>query len=295
MCNHRHPLGGRNFESFSEDPLLAGKLAAQGVQGLESVGVSATIKHFAANEQETQRLTVDEEIGERALREIYLKPFEIAIKEGKPGAVMTAYNLVNGHHADSHHFLLKQVLRGEWGWDGLVMSDWGGVNSTVDSLNAGLDLEMPGPSRWRKTEDVVAAIKEGKLTEATIDERALHVLHFIQRQGCFEDPTIPDEQAINKPEHQTLIREAGAKGIVLLKNDGGILPLTKGNVKGKKIALLGYAKEALIHGGGSASVNAHYRVTPFHALHNAYKDLGVEFTYAKGNRIPPSRSYGTQH
>ncbi|KAH7333501.1 thermostable beta-glucosidase B [Rhexocercosporidium sp. MPI-PUGE-AT-0058] len=282
MCTHRHPLGGRNFESFSEDPFLAGKLAAQIVQGLESVGISATVKHFAANEQETQRLTVDEEISERALREIYLKPFETAVKEGKPGAVMTAYNLVNGHHADSNPFLLKQVLRGDWGWDGLVMSDWGGVNSTADSLNAGLDLEMPGPTRWRKTEDVVAAIKEGKLTEAIVDERALHVLRFLDRQRSFEDPTIPDEQAINKPEHQALIREAGAKGIVLLKNDGGVLPLTKDKVKGKKIALLGYANEALIHGGGSASVNAHYRVTPFDALSNAYKDEGVEFTFAKG-------------
>ncbi|CRK31672.1 hypothetical protein BN1708_018817, partial [Verticillium longisporum] len=125
MCIQRHPLGGRNFESFSEDPFLSGKLAARNVEGVQSTGVSATIKHFAANEQETQRLSVDEEISERALREIYLKPFEIAIKEANPGAVMTAYNQVNGHHADSHPFLLKRVLRGDWKWDGLVMSDWG--------------------------------------------------------------------------------------------------------------------------------------------------------------------------
>ncbi|KAF3356352.1 hypothetical protein VdG1_06446 [Verticillium dahliae VDG1] len=281
MCIQRHPLGGRNFESFSEDPLLSGKLAARNVEGVQSTGVSATIKHFAANEQETQRLSVDEEISERALREIYLKPFEIAIKEANPGAVMTAYNQVNGHHADSHPFLLKRVLRGDWKWDGLVMSDWGGVNSTADSLNAGLDLEMPGPTRWRKVEDVLAAVKAGKLTEETINDRALHVLRFLERQKVFEDPTIPDETAVNKPEHQALIREAGGKGIVLLKNEGSVLPLTKEKVKGKKIALLGYAKEGLAHGGGSASVNAHYKITPYDALKEAFGD-DVEITYSKG-------------
>lgn len=130
MCNHRHPLGGRNFESFSEDPLLAGKLAAQYVIGLQEKGVAGTCKHFAANEQETDRLTVNEIISERALREIYLKPFEIAVKEANPWAFMTSYNQINGTHADASKFLLEKVLRGEWGWKGLVMSDWGGTNST---------------------------------------------------------------------------------------------------------------------------------------------------------------------
>ncbi|KAF4968983.1 hypothetical protein FZEAL_10311 [Fusarium zealandicum] len=281
MCLHRHPLGGRNFESFSEDPFLTGKMAARVVEGLQEAGVSATIKHFAVNEQETDRLTVDETVSERALRELYLRPFEIAVKEAKPWAVMTAYNMINGHHADSHPFLLKKVLRGDWGWEGLVMSDWGGVNSTPDSLEAGLDLEMPGPTRWRKTEDVIAAIKAGKTSEKTIDERAARVLQFLERLRCFEDPTIPDEKAINKPEHQALIREAGSKGIVLLKNQDQILPLSKDKVKGKKIALLGHAKIGLAHGGGSASVNAHYKVTPWDAMHEALGD-SVEFSYAKG-------------
>ncbi|KAF4987769.1 hypothetical protein FDECE_15307 [Fusarium decemcellulare] len=281
MCLHRHPLGGRNFESFSEDPLLTGKMAARVVEGLQDKGVSATVKHFAVNEQETDRLTVDETVSERALRELYLRPFEIAVKEAKPWAVMTSYNLVNGHHADSHPFLLKKVLRGDWGWDGLVMSDWGGTNSTPDSLEAGLDLEMPGPTRWRNPEDVVAAVKAGKVTEKTIDERAARVLHFLERLKCFEDPSIPDERAINKPEHQALIREAGSKGIVLLKNQDKILPLSKDKVKGKKIALLGHAKTGLAHGGGSASVNAHYKVTPWDALHEALGD-SVEFSCAKG-------------
>lgn len=281
MCMHRHPLGGRNFESFSEDPFLTGKMAAQVVTGIQDHGVSATIKHFAVNEQETERLDVDETVSERALREIYLKPFEIAVKEAKPWAVMTAYNQVNGHHADSSPFLLQKVLRGDWGWDGLVMSDWGGTNSTAASLNAGLDLEMPGPTRWRKVEDVVKAVKAGEVTEKTIDERALRVLGFLKRLGCFEDPTIPDEKAINKPEHQALIREAGSKGIVLLKNQGNVLPLSKNKVKGKKIALLGHAKTGMAHGGGSASLNAHYRITPWDALHEALGN-DVQFSYAKG-------------
>ncbi|KAH7001444.1 family 3 glycoside hydrolase [Ilyonectria destructans] len=290
MCLHRHPLGGRNFESFSEDPLLTGKMAARVVEGLQEEGVAATVKHFAVNEQETDRLTVDETVDERTLRELYLRPFEIAVKEAKPWAVMTAYNKVNGHHADSHPFTLKQVLRGEWGWDGLVMSDWGGVNSTAESLDAGLDLEMPGPTRWRKYEDVIAAIKEGKITEKTIDERATQVLMFLERLKCFEDATIPAEQAIDKPEHRALIREAGSKGIVLLKNEDQVLPLSKDKVKGKKIALLGHAKIGLAHGGGSASLNAHYKVTPWDAMHTALGD-SVEFSYAKGahtfRTLPP--------
>ena len=281
ICIHRHPLGGRNFESFSEDPFLTGTLATQYVNGVESTGVSATVKHFAGNEQETERLSVKETISERALREIYLRPFELAIKNGKPGAVMTAYNIVNGDHCDSNSFLLNQVLRGEWGWDGLLMSDWGGVNSTVESIKTGLDLEMPGPTRWRKVDEVVAAVKAGKISEETINQRAMRILRFLERQKCFTDPSIPKEQAVNKPEHQALIREVGSKGIVLLKNDG-ILPLTKEKLRNKKVALLGYAKQALLHGGGSASVNPHYKVSPWDALHEAFKGENVEFAFAKG-------------
>ncbi|OJJ62856.1 hypothetical protein ASPSYDRAFT_144320 [Aspergillus sydowii CBS 593.65] len=281
VCIHRHPLGGRNFESFSEDPFLAGKLAAQYIHGLQDKGVAATIKHYAVNEQETCRFTVNEHVAERALREIYLKPFEIAIKESQPLAVMTAYNLVNGTHADSHEFLLRKILREQWGWKGLAMSDWGGTNSTVESLNAGLDLEMPGPTRWRKVDEVVAAVKSGAVSEKTIDERARNVLELLAKLNCFEDPTIPDERAIILPEHQKLIRSVGSQGLVLLKNDGAILPLKKEKLAKKKVALLGFAREALIHGGGSASVNAHYRVTPEEGLRAALGD-SVEFEYAKG-------------
>ncbi|KAI0023681.1 family 3 glycoside hydrolase [Xylariomycetidae sp. FL0641] len=280
-CIHRHPLGGRNFESFSEDPFLAGKLASQVIQGCQSRGVAATIKHFAANEQETDRFTVDETVSERALREIYMRPFEIAIKESKPWAVMTAYNSVNGQHCDSNQFMLQQVLRGEWGWKGLIMSDWGGTNSTAEAINAGLDLEMPGPALRRKVPDVVAAVKEGKVSESTINDRVRAVLWLLEKLKAFEDPVIPPEQAINKPEHQKLIRETGAHGAVLLKNDNSILPLSKEKVKGKKIALVGLAKEPLAHGGGSASVNAHYKIAPFDALQTVLGD-SAELVYAKG-------------
>jgi beta-glucosidase len=281
MCNHRHPLGGRNFESFSEDPLLAGKMAANIVKGIQKQGIAATIKHFTANEQETDRLTVDEIVSERALREIYMKPFEITVKEANPWGVMTAYNKVNGIHADSHTFLLKQVLRGEWRWDGLVMSDWGGTNSTADSLNAGLDLEMPGPTRFRSLEAVTEAVKKGEVTEQTINERAKNVLNLIEKVGGFENPEIPPEKSIINPAHSKLIREVAGQGITLLKNDGNILPLRREDAIGKTIGLFGLAKEALIHGGGSASLNAHYRITPEDGLKAAYGDT-VQFKYAKG-------------
>lgn len=287
VCLHRHPLGGRNFESFSEDPLLAGKLAAAYIRGLQDKGVGATIKHFAANEQETARFTVNETISERALRELYLKPFEIAIKESNPWAVMTSYNLVNGTHADSSEFLLKKVLRGDWGWKGLVMSDWGGTNSTAESINAGLDLEMPGPTRWRKIEDVKAAIAAGKTSEEAVTDRARNVLELLVKIRQFEDPITPPEQAINRPSTQELIRKVGGTGAVLLKNKGSVLPLKKENLPKKKIALLGHAKDSLIHGGGSASVNAHYKITPYEGLKEAIGD-DVELVYAKGEHLPTS-------
>ncbi|KAJ5099892.1 hypothetical protein N7532_006893 [Penicillium argentinense] len=280
VCIHRHPLGGRNFESFSEDPFLAGKLAAQVIHGLQHRGVSATIKHFVANEQETARTTVDEIISERALREIYLRPFEIAIREAHPWAVMTAYNCVNGTHCDSNEWLLKSVLRGEWKWDGLVISDWGGTNSVSDALNAGLDLEMPGPPRKRKFTAIMDALEQGTLTQAKIDERARSIIRFATKIRALADND-KKEIAVNGAEDRAFIREAGARGIVLLKNEQSILPLSKRELAGKKVALIGLAKDALAHGGGSASVNTYYRVTPWEGLQAAL-GADVELLYSKG-------------
>lgn len=280
MCIHRHPLGGRNFESYSEDPFLTGKMSSQVIQGLQSKGVAATIKHFVANEQETARTTVDETISERALREIYLRPFEIAVKEAKPWSVMTAYNLVNGTHCDANKWLLQDVLRGNWKWEGMVMSDWGGTNSVADALNAGLDLEMPGPPRIRKLPLMLAAIEKGEITSETLDARVRTVLKLAHKLEALEKEAGPVENG-DRIEHRKLIRDAGARGMVLLKNDDNILPLTKEKVKGKKIALIGFSKHALAHGGGSASVNSYYRVTPEEGLRSALGDE-VEFTHAKG-------------
>jgi len=282
VCPHRHVLGGRNFESFSEDPLLAGVMAASYVKGVQEKGVGATVKHFAVNEQETKRFTMNANVSDRALREIYLKPFEIAVKEAQPWAIMSSYNLVNGTHADMNEYLLKTVLRENWGFDGLVMSDWGGVNSTVESLKAGLDLEMPGPTIRRKIEDVKAAINAGKLSVDVIDQRVSAVLTLLQRTGRFENPEVEEEQAIDRPEHRAAIREAGGKGITLLKNEDNILPLKSGHLG--KVAVLGLSKTALAHGGGSASVNAHYKITPWEALQSAIGDR-AELLYAEGARV----------
>ncbi|KAK4234059.1 putative thermostable beta-glucosidase, partial [Achaetomium macrosporum] len=247
----------------------------------EDGGVAACIKHFVANEQETDRMTVDEAIGERALREIYLRPFETAVREARPWSLMTAYNLVNGVHCDGHDWLLRDVLRGEWEWDGAIISDWGGTNLVTGSINAGLDIEMPGPARVRTPSAVRAALEAGEVTKETINERAAALLKLIHRVGGFEqDYSGPSstERAEDRPEHPALIREAG---MVLLKNEGQVLPLTKEKVRGEKIALVGLAKDALAHGSGSASVNAHYKITPWDGVHAALGDR-AEFVYAKG-------------
>ncbi|KAH7139922.1 glycoside hydrolase superfamily [Dactylonectria estremocensis] len=281
VCIHRHPLGGRNFESYSEDPFLSGRLGAQMIRGVQSHGVAATIKHFVANEQETARFTVNEKISQRALREIYLRPFEIAIKESSPWAVMTAYNHVNGTHCDANDWLLKDVLRGQWGWQGLVMSDWGGTNTVAEGLRAGLDLEMPGPPRARKMAHVSAALDRGTLTVSEIDDRVRTLLRFLDQVGAFAKIPEPLPQAVDRPEHRALIRDAGARGIVLLKNEGGLLPITPSSVAGKTIALIGFAKDCLAHGGGSAAVNAHYKITPWEGLKAALGNE-IQLVYAKG-------------
>ncbi|CAK7227496.1 hypothetical protein SBRCBS47491_006587 [Sporothrix bragantina] len=217
-------------------------MASQVVQGIQSRGVAATLKHFVANEQETGRMTIDTTISERTLREVYLRPFEIAVKEARPWAIMTAYNKVNGDHCDSSRSLLTRVLRGDWGWDGLVMSDWGGTNSLIEGLNAGTDLEMPSPPRWRQAVRVHEAITRGQLTEETISTRVCAVIRLLHQVGAF----IPDrskgvETSNDRPEDRALIREAGAKGCVLLKNEKGVLLLTLDKARGKTIAVIGQA------------------------------------------------------
>ncbi|KAL3450806.1 glycoside hydrolase superfamily [Aspergillus insuetus] len=286
VCGHRDPRGGRNFESFSEDPYLAGELATEYISGLQGEGIAATIKHYACNEQETRRFTINAQVTERALREIYLKPFEIAVKKAKPWALMTSFNIINGKHADLNSHLLD-ILR-QWGFDGLVMSDWGGVNSVAPSLNAGVDLEMPGPPTQYTAKKVAEALASGAVSEQTLDRRVEALLRLLERTGKFANPEIPEETSVDLLEHHRMIRQAGAEGMVLLKNENNILPIDKNKVK--SIALLGLAKEYLGHGGGSAQVNSHRKITPYEAFQEALGST-VELRYAEGAKatrnLPP--------
>ena len=261
---HRSPLNGRNFECYSEDPHLASRMAVAYIEGLQSQGVSACVKHFAGNNSEFERNSISSEIGERALREIYLPAFEAATREAGSWTLMAAYNKLNGTFCSENPELLTRILKEEWGWDGLVMSDWFATHSTAEAADAGLDLEMPGPTQWRG-EKLVAAVREGEVPEAIIDDEATRVLHLIERSGAFEHPDIPEEQSIDRPEHRAVIRRAGAEGIVLLKNEDGALPLNPAGLK--RVAVIGpNARTARIMGGGSARVNAHYAVTPLEGL-----------------------------
>ncbi|KAF3906394.1 Beta-glucosidase [Dactylellina cionopaga] len=220
VCLHRSPLGGRNFESFSEDPLLTGKLAAAYINGLQGGGVAATIKHFVANEQETLRMQIDSIVEERALRELYLKPFEITIRDADPWALMSSYNLINGLHADMNPFTLRKVLREEWKYKGAVISDWGGTNSTVESIKSGCDLEMPGPAKMRgKT--LKDALDRGDVSIQDIDESVERILRLLKRTGRFEaPPEEPEEKTIDTEESRQLIKAAGIEGRKVLFAQG---------------------------------------------------------------------------
>ncbi|KAF2836567.1 glycoside hydrolase family 3 protein [Patellaria atrata CBS 101060] len=263
VCMHRSPLGGRNFESFSEDPFLTGKLAASYIRGLQSKKVAATIKHFVANEQETERMRIDSIVSERALREIYLKPFEIAVRESSPWALMSSYNLINGVHADQNEHTLKDILRGEWKYDGMVMSDWTGTNSTAEALLAGCDLEMPMGPKTKRGKHMLKAIAEGKLTCFDIERAASNVLYLVDRTKGLNGPPETAERADDRAETRQLIRQAGVEGLTLLKNENETLPIRNANT----IAIIGpNAKRAIAGGGGSASLNPYYTTTPFDGI-----------------------------
>lgn len=260
----RSPLGGRNFECFSEDPYLSARLAVAYITGLQREGVGASIKHYVCNDEEFERFTISSEVRERPLREIYLQPFQAAVREAHPWTIMAAYNLVNGIAASENPYLLTEILRHEWGFDGAVISDWFfSVKSTAASVNAGLDLEMPTP-RFRG-EKLLAAVERGEVAEATLDTSVRRLLQLLIKAGCFEHPEAAPEQDTNLPEHRALIREAGAEGIVLLKNEASILPLQREQLT--SIAVIGpNTQVAQIMGGGSAQVNAHYAITPFEGI-----------------------------
>ncbi|KAH3997005.1 beta-glucosidase [Parastagonospora nodorum] len=277
ICMHRSPLGGRNFESYSEDPFLTGKLAASYVRGLQSKGIAATIKHFVGNEQETERQAYDAIIAERPLREIYLKPFEIAVREASPWALMSAYNMVNGQHADEYVHSIKEILRGEWGWEGTIISDWTGTYATAPSIKSGVDIEMPGPSKWRKFEQVKECLDNGELDVEDVEEAAARVLYLVERTKGLNNMTPEEpEKSIDNPETRALILQAGIEGLTLLKNEGNVLPIKNA----KKVAMIGpNVKRSIASGGGSAGLNPYYKTTPWDGVQNRFKG---EVTFAQG-------------
>ena len=245
----RNPLCGRSFEYFSEDPYLAGKLAAGYIRGIQSKGVAACPKHFAVNSQETRRMASDSIVDERTLREIYLTGFEIAVKEGHPRSIMSSYNLVNGTYANENKHLLMEILRGEWGFDGAVITDWGGSNDHALGVKNGSTLEMPAPG-GDSVRELLAAVESGKISESDIDARLSELLPLVFDTKAALDAA-PRE--FDAAAHHALARRAAAESLVLLKNEGSLLPLAAGS----KVAVLGdFAKNPRYQGAGSSMVNS---------------------------------------
>ena len=245
----RNPLCGRSFEYFSEDPYLAGKLAAGYIRGIQSKGVAACPKHFAVNSQETRRMASDSIVDERTLREIYLTGFEIAVKEGHPRSIMSSYNLVNGTYANENKHLLMEILRGEWGFDGAVITDWGGSNDHALGVKNGSTLEMPAPG-GDSVRELLAAVESGKISESDIDARLSELLPLVFDTKAALDAA-PRE--FDAAAHHALARRAAAESLVLLKNEGSLLPLAAG----AKVAVIGdFAKNPRYQGAGSSMVNS---------------------------------------
>lgn len=284
---HRSPLAGRNFECYSEDPYLSGALAAGFVRGLQSQGVAPTVKHFVANDAEFQRHTISSVVDERTLRELYLLPFEMAVRDGGALGIMTSYNRLNGKYLTCRPEILDGILRDEWGFEGFVLTDWDAFVDTVESGQAGLDLEMPGPPRAFGPQ-LAQAVRDGLVPEHALDAKVRRFLTVMDRLGALPEDTpgpgdgtggrvgagggvtdgaIDDgagERSEDRPEDRALAREAAAAGMVLLRNDG-VLPLDPKQLR--RVAVIGMgAARAQIMGGGSAEVRAHYRVTPLEAI-----------------------------
>ncbi|KAK7413388.1 hypothetical protein QQX98_007765 [Neonectria punicea] len=292
MCIHRHPLGGRNFESFSEDPYLTGKMATAHVRGLQSRGVGATPKHFVANDQETKRFKTNAHIDPRALREVYLLPFQMMVRESDPWCMMTAYNKVNGHHCDTSKELLVDIARNEWNWGGVFMSDWGGTTSTAASINNGLDLEMPGPPFRRSMKNLEGPLKEGQVDLKRVDESITRILHLLEKAGRFENAPDDPEYCREDPSTRNLLLEAASAGIVMLKNDSDVLPLKPEVVK--RLAIVGpNAKRVVAGGGGSSYIKAPYWTSVFESTDREFRAAGTEVVFhsgAKVNRYLPTPS-----
>ncbi len=275
---HRSPLAGRNFECYAEDPLLSGRLAAAFVRGVQGQGVATTVKHLVGNDAEHQRYTMSSDIDDRALREIYLRPFEMAVREGGSLGVMTSYNRVNGRWCTERPDLLRDILRTEWGFEGFVVTDWFGVTGTAASAEAGVDLEMPGPGRAFGPA-LAAAVRAGDVDEKLVDAQVTRMLSVFERVGALDDDGPGEETAVDDPAHRAVARRAASEAIVLLANDG-LLPLDRADLR--TVAVIGpNADRTEIMGGGSASLRAHYLVTPLAALTDALGD-GITVVHEPG-------------
>jgi len=278
----RIPNGGRNFESYGEDPFLASRMAVNYIEGLQKEGVAATVKHFAANNQEHERMFVDAQISERALNEIYLPAFKAAVQEANVLCVMNAYNKINGHFASENDFLLKEKLKKEWGFTGMVMSDWGAVHSSIPTANGAMDLEMP-EGEFLNQKTLLPAIKNGEVKESAIDEKVRRTLRTIFRLGLFEKPSLKDSFTPGTRENREAAFLAAREGIVLLKNETNILPLDFSSLK--SIAVIGpNADRCRTGGGGSSQVDPLEAPTPLAILKENF-GAKVKINYAAGVRL----------
>jgi beta-glucosidase len=283
---HRTPLGGRNGEYMSEDPYLAARLAVAYIQGMQSNGISACIKHFACNNQETDRMGVNVIVSERALREIYLPAFEAGVKEGHVLSVMSSYNLVNGKHSSANPYLLKEILKKEWGFDGLVMSDWGGVHE-ADVVQDGNDLEMPTGANMT-VPNLKAALANGSVMQAAVDDSVHRILRTVIRVGLLDGPMHPDATKVNSPAHSALALEVAEKGIVLLKNQKNILPLDS---EIKSIAVIGEpANNIQVDALGSPEVHPTHVVELLGAIKARAGNAAIQYVPAgsEGEPLPAS-------
>jgi beta-glucosidase len=276
VCLQRSPLMGRGFEAFAEDPVLSGLIASAYISGIQDLGIAACIKHFAAHDQSTMSIEDDVRLSARTLRELHLLPFQLAQRHARPWSVMTSYNMINGVHSSEDPLLLRDILREEWGFDGLVMSDWWGTYSTAEAINAGLDLEMPGPSQFRD-KLLAIAVRTRKVPMKAVDAAVRNVVEFSRKVTAATQPYHGDPSAPNTPENRALVRKLVADGIVLLKNDENALPIV--DKKNKSYALIGdHFKYPALLGGGSAEGDPYYSVTPYDAIVEAVGKENVSYT-----------------
>ncbi|MDZ4826448.1 MAG: glycoside hydrolase family 3 C-terminal domain-containing protein, partial [Actinomycetota bacterium] len=282
---HRHPLAGRNFECYSEDPYLSARIAVGYIEGVQSQGVGCSVKHLVANDSEFERMTISSEVDMRTLREISLVPFEAAVREAGAWSVMSAYNRLHGTYCSENAWLLTDLLKREWEFDGFVVSDWFGTHSTTPAANAGLDVEMPGPPQWFGGR-LAQAVRDGEVDEKVLDDKVRRVLTILERSGGLDEPRIGPEESVDDPADRAVAREAASASFVLLRNENDALPVSSI----KTLAVIGpNADVAHVMGGGSARVSPHPLVSPVQGLRARFSDTDVVFERGCTNhkRIPP--------